>query len=846
MRPVIANLAVAARVAARELRGGLRGFRVFLASLTLGVFAIAAVGSLSAMVMAGIAENARALLGGDVEISQSGRAIDDRVIAHLQRTSERMTISHEMRAMARAVAADGPRTLVELKAVDDAYPLYGMVRLSTGEDLATALAPRNGRFGAVAEDTLLIKLAAGVGDTLRVGEIEVEVRAVLVEEPDRVANAFSLGPRLMVNDAALAAADLLQEGNLARYRYRARLAEDQPYDAWERALRAAFPEALWRLRNAREAQPSIRRFVERLTVFLTLAGVTALVVGGIGVGNAVQSYLGGKTATIATLKCLGARSDLIFGIYLLQVLALALVGVVGGTVLGALAPHAGLYVFGSSLPLPVEGAFFLRPLVLAAAFGLLTAFAFALWPLARARDIPAAGLFRDLVAPERQWPRWPFVALCVGAFAALAALAVFGVGQSFIAGWFVVGAFGMLVVFRLLASAVLWGVGRLPRATHPTLRLALANLVRPGAATAGVIVSLGVGITVLVATALVQGNLDRQVDERIPDRAPAFFFLDVQPDQVPAFEAALRALPGFHSFERAPNLRGRLVAIKGTPVTEAEIAPPQRWVRSGEVAATYSAPLPRRAAVSQGNWWPIDYRGEPIVSLDEVFAQGLGVGIGDTLTFNILGRDVTARVHNLRRVDWSDFGINFVIVFGPGTLEAAPQTHIATAAIERDQEADSYRRITQAFTNISVVRVRDVIEAATRVLDRIAAAAAGSAAVTILAGILVLAGAIAAGHRRRVYEAVVLKVVGATRGNILAAYLAEFAILGIITGTLAVAIGGLGAYLVITQVMEAEWRFLPGAAALTAALGVAVTLVFGCAGTWLALRQRPAPVLRHS
>ncbi|MSO64298.1 MAG: FtsX-like permease family protein [Alphaproteobacteria bacterium] len=840
----VVDWSVAWRFALREMRGGLKGFRVFLACLALGVFAIAAVGSLSAMIVAGIEDNARTLLGGDVEIFQTAQDVERPVLDYLSESAEAVTVARELRAMARSARPSGARTLVELKSVDGAYPLYGAVRLANGGNLAPALAERDGRFGAVAEDTLLLRLRIDVGDIVRVGDIDLEIRGVLAEEPDRVANAFSLGPRLLVGDAALDAAGLVQEGSLIRFRYRARLAPGTSYETWEKNLRARFPEAGWRARNAREAQPSIKRFVERLAIFLTLAGVTALVVGGIGVGNAINAYLGGKIATIATLKCLGARSGLIFRTYFLQVGLLAAIGIAVGLVLGILAPYAGLALFGSSLPVPAKVAVYPLPLALAAAFGALTAMSFALWPLARARDIPAAGLFRDLVAPTQRWPAWPFMLLTALAASALAALAIFGVGQPFIAAWFVVGAVGALVVFRAAAVGVVAGVRLLPRIRYPFLRLALANLVRPGAPTAAVVVSLGVGITVLVATALVQGNLDRQVKERIPDRAPTFFFLDIQPDQVTEFERLLRGGPGFVDLERTPNLRARLVGLKGLPVEDAAVAASWQWARRGEFGATYAGTRPRRTTIISGEWWPASYAGEPLVSLDEAMARGLNLAVGDPITFNILGRDITARIANLRRIDWSDFGINFMVVFAPGALDAAPQTHVATASVERSEENATYLRLTDRFANVSTVRVRDVIDAATRILNRIASAAAGAASITVLAGLFVLAGAVAAGHRRRVYEAVILKVIGATRGDVLRAYMTEFAFLGLLTGGMATGGGTLAAYLIITQVMAAEWRFMPDIAFGTAAAGVVVTMVFGFVGTWAALSQRAAPVLR--
>lgn len=835
----------ALRFALREMRGGLRGFRIFLACLALGVFAIAAVGSLSGSIVAGLQQNARIIMGGDIEISQSARDLTAAEKAWVGSRGD-ASRTQEMRAMARVPREAGERVLVELKAVDSAYPLYGVITLDPPMAIDAALGLRNGIYGAVAEPVLLTRLNAQVGDRLRIGDTEVELRAVTVTEPDKVANAFTLGPRLMLGEAGFETTGLGAEGSLIRFRYRVKTDPAVDYQSWAQAMRSEFPDATFRIRNARDAQPSIQNFIDRLAVFLTLAGVTALLIGGIGVGNAVQAYLGGKRAVIATLKSLGARGGLIFQIYLLQIGLLALVGISIGLVAGAIAPFFAIGLFAADLPIPARAQVQFPPLVLATAYGLLTALVFAVWPLARARDIPAASLFRDIVAPSGRWPRPFYVVVTIIAAFALAALAVFSGGQAFIAQWFVLGAAGALILFRLAATAIIALVRRIPRMRGATLRLALSNIARPDAPTAGVVVSLGAGLTVLVATALVQGNIQRQVAERIPDVAPAFFFLDIQPDQVASFESTMKAAPGFISLERVPNLRGRLSAINGVSAAQVTVDPEVQWVKRSEFGATYSAAKPPRAQIVEGSWWPEDYQGPPIISLDEQIARGLHLKIGDTLTFNILGRDIEARIYNLRRIDWQDFGINFFTIFGPGTLEGAPQTHLATASVRPESEAAVYRMITDRFDNVSTVRVREVIETATQLLGRIAGAAQGTAAFTILAGLLVLAGAVAAGHRRRVYDAVILKVLGATRGTVLRAYVLEFAILGLITAAIAGGGGTLGAWLVITQVMKAPWTFLPAIALGTAAGGVMLTVLLGLAGTWLALSQRPAPVLRHA
>jgi putative ABC transport system permease protein len=379
---------------------------------------------------------------------------------------------------------------------------------------------------------------------------------------------------------------------------------------------------------------------------------------------------------------------------------------------------------------------------------------------------------------------------------------------------------------------------------RPALRLALTSLSRPGAPTAGVLVSLGAGLSVLVTVALLQGNISREIAERVPQEAPAFFFIDIQPDQATAFQAAVRDMRGVREVQDLPMLRGRIIKVKDVPVKEVQAAPNSRWVTRSEIGFTYTAEIPKGTRLTAGQWWPADYSGPPAVSLDAEIAEGLGVGVGDTLTFSILGRPLQARVANLRIVDWGEFGINFVVLFAPGALEGAPQTHVASARVAPQAEEAVYAAVTSQFANVSTIRVRQVIEALTNMLQRMATAVRATAGLAILSGILVLAGAVAAGHRRRVYDAVILKVLGATRFDVLKAYVIEYALIGGLAALIAAGVGWITAYVVVTEIMNAGWTPLPGVLIVTTLGSLVVTVAVGLIGTWTALSQKPAPLLR--
>jgi len=840
------RLALAWRLARRELRGGLSGFRVFLASLALGVAAIAAVGTLSAAVIGGLQADARALLGGDLEIQLSQRSPDAAETAWLRGQATQVSEVIEMRAMARAGDA---RALVELKAVDGAYPLVGRIEVDPSqplsESLSEVLAERDGTWGAVAEAGLLAKLGVAVGDRVRLGETEVEVRGAIAREPDRVTNVISFGPRLMVAAGALADTGLMQPGSLYRHNTRVLLPPGGEPGPWAAAAREAFPAAGWQIRDASAAAPGVRRFVDRLGMFLTFAGLSALLVGGLGVANAVRHYLAGKSETIATLKCLGAPGALIVDVYLIQVLMLAAGGILAGLILGAGLPLAALALLEGRLPIPVAVGLYPAPLLTAAAMGLLTALTFAIWPLGRARNVPAAGLFRGAVADGHGRPRLGYVLAALASAAALAALTVASAYNPGFAAWFVLGSVATLAILRLAAHLLMALAARLPRPRRAALRLAVTGLHRPDAPTPSVVVSLGAGLTVLVAIALIDSNTRAQIGERLPESVPAFFFIDIPAGQGEAFDATVAAVPGVGAVERVPSLRGRIVAIAGVPVDRAPVAADAAWAVRGDRALTYSGKAPPDADFVAGRWWPEDYAGPPLLSLDAGLAAGFGVDLGDTITLNVLGREITAEIASLRQIDWHAVPFDFAMILSPAGLAGAPHSDIAAVYAPEEAEAALERAVTDRFASVSAIRTREALSAVTDLLDRIAWAIRAAAALTLAAGALVLAGAVAADRRSRTFEAVVFKVLGATRGRIAGTYLVEYGVLGMVTAAIAAGLGTAVGWAVSVWVMDFAWSVRWDIVAFTVAICVALTLAVGFAGTWRILGQKAAPHLRN-
>jgi putative ABC transport system permease protein len=835
------RLALALRFARREMRLRLSGFRIFFACLVLGVAAIAGVESLSEAFLTGLAEQGRTLLDGDVVVHLVHRETNGTETAWLKRRG-RVSESISLRAMAYAPTQE--RQLVELRAVDDAYPFFGSVALAPQIDFHKALACDARECGAVAEQTLLDRLRIAPGGTIRIGTETFRVRAALVSEPDRIAGGFSLGPHVLIGQDALMRTGLVTLGSLIDYNYHLVLPPDADPKTFKDAATAAFPDAGWEMRDRSDAAPGIRRFVEQVTMFLTLVGLTALAVGGVGAGQAVSAFLDRKRAEIAIFKSLGADGALIFLIFFLQVMAIATVAVIVGLIIGAALPFALGAAFGSDLPAPAHFAIYLGPLLFAAAFGLLSAIACSVPPLARARLIAPASLFRDLVAPADARGALPYLLGAGLAGLGVVALALLLAPAPDFAAEFLGGAAASLVVLRLIAGAFRWLLKRLPRPRTPTLRLALANLTRPGAATTNVVTALGLGLTLLATVTLLDHTISAQVKDRLPATAPSFFFIDIQPDETARFDAVIHRFKTAQDYKRTPMIRGRIVSLKGIAAKDAKVAPGAKWVLAGDRGITYAATPPDGTEITSGQWWPKDYAGAPLISFDASLAEGMGLKLGDKMTVNVLGRDIDATIANFRKVDFTTGGQNFVIVMSPEPVAHAPHSFIATVRVDPREEEPLYRAITDAFPNVSAVKVRDAIAQVDGLLQELSDGVRAASLLTILSGLLVLAGAIAAGSRGRLYDATVLKVLGATRARIATVYIVEYGLTGLLTGLLALGAGAAAADTISEQILEVHLVFDWGAALLTVLGGGAATLLFGLFGAWAALSARPAAQLR--
>lgn len=844
---LIGEWAVAWRIARRELRDGLSrgfgGFRILIACLAVGVAAIAAVGATRAAIEDGIARDAKSLLGGDIEARLLYREASPEQQAYFQALGDTTRIA-EMRTMARI---GDRRQLAALKAVDGAFPLYGGLELEPAIDAEAAFALNDGAYGAAVEQAFLDATGLQIGDQFTINRTTFEARAVIRREIDRGMGLLSLGPRVMVNHAGLDAAGLVMPGALVTWRYRVRLPDGVGAADALADLQGAFDDPGWRLRTAADASPNLRRTIDRLSLFLTLASLAALLVGGVGAANAVKAYMDSRARAVAILKCLGAPANIVFRAYLMQIGLIAGAATLLGVIIGGLAPALMGGAIGDMLGIRLVPSAAIQPLLLAAGFGLLTAFVFALWPLAAAERLPAARLISGAalgvsgIAPARK-RIWQLVA---GALA-LAGLAILTAADRSVAAGFVVGSAAAALLFLGASLGLIRLARKAPKFGGPLWRLALSGLSRPGAPTLAISLSLGLGLAALTATTMTESAFRNQIETTVAEQAPTFFFIDIQPRQQETFREIVTSTPGGSVDAESPMLRARIVKINGVASGEAVIADDVRWAIRNERGLTFAATPPAGSDIVAGAWWPADYQGPPKISFDADIAKGFGVGVGDSLTFNLLGREITAEIANLRDVDYGAMRMNFSTVFDPATLAPAPHTILATASTPPEQEAAVTRAVTDALPNVTVIRVQDAVDLAKSLLDKIGGALAAVAAMAVLSGGLTLAGAVAASQQRRVREAVLLKTAGADRRQIATAQGIEFALIGLLTAVLAVFVGAVGSWAIVTFLLQSPWSFDVPAALGPAIFALVLALGAGLIGVWRALAVPAGPLLRNA
>ncbi|MCU0234399.1 MAG: FtsX-like permease family protein [Thermoanaerobaculales bacterium] len=839
-------------LAGRELRGSAGRMAFFAACLAVGVAAVVAVAGLAAALDDGIQAQARQLLAADLAVA-SRRPIPEPVLAAVDglpgaRRAELRELPSVVSVPAAAGSPPGASLLVEIKAVAPGYPFYGALTTEPTAPLADLL----GENQVLVGPELLQRLGLAVGSRLRVGSADFVIAGTVLSEPDRLEVGFAFGPRVLMSLAALERTGLVGLGSRVGYRVLVRLEDGTAAAAVERAaaaVRAAVADpAFVEVETYLEAQPSLRRGLGRVEQFLGLVALLSLLVGGIGVAQAVRAWLAGRLDAIAVLRALGVRPREVLALYLGQAAILAAVGSGLGALAGALAAQAVPRLLAGLLPVAVTVGWQPAAMLRGIGLGIVVALLFAARPLVDVMRVPPLRVLRRDAEPLPAGRALAAVLLGV-LVAGVAAIAALQSGSLLRGLAFAGGLAAATAVLAAGAWLTVRAVARAPRDRGGVaLRHGLAALARPGAGTLGAVVALGIGVLTVLGMLLVQQRLAAQLDSELPAAAPTVFLIDIQPEQWPGVRAVLEEA-GAEALESVEVVGARLAAINGVPVAELAAARDgdgrdRRWVLTREQRLTSMATLPADNVIVEGALWSDPER--PELSIELEFARDLGARLGDTLSFDVQGVPLELVVSSLRTVEWERFSINFFLVVEPGVLERAPRHRIAAARLPAAAEPAVQDRLAAAYPNVTLLRLREILTKIVAVISRLGFAVRLLGAFTVLAGVAILAGAVSASALRRGREAALLKALGMTRAQVAAAFAVEYALVGLVAGLLG-ALGGVAMAWLVTRVgFEMPWAWSPGAPAAAVVLTVVLSVAAGLAASARALAVRPLAVLRQS
>ncbi|MGB1705563.1 MAG: ABC transporter permease [Paracoccaceae bacterium] len=828
-------------MAIRELRSGVSGFRIFLACLILGVGTISAIGTVKSGIEIAISEKGSELLGGNAEAEFTYRLANTEELKWLETISQNISRIIEFRSMAKFVeGGTNERALTQVKAVDNEYPLIGNVQLASGKSFKDVFRqPKS----AVMESDLASRLGINIGETFSLGLTKFVLRDIIQSSPDDAGTNFGLGPRTIIKSEDLLDSGLIAPGTLFTAKYRLLIEPFENLDELRALAKIKFENNGMRWRDARNGAPGISEFVSRLSAFFIMVGLAGLVVGGVGIGSAVKSYLNRKISTIAVMRSLGATNFQIFMTYFVQLAIISFIGITIGLVIGASVPHLCAPLLKVLIPIPISIVFSIKPIAEAAIYGTIIATLFTLWPLSRCENIKAAALFREMNLIKDGFPRLKYLVLSfILVLILLIISAVFNQNPE-LTSWFALGFTVALVTLFLSARILMYCIKKFGRIIngHPSTRWALAAMGGTQEGTNNSLIAIGLGLTVLAIIGQVDGNLRTSINNNLPEVAPSYFVIDIQKSQIEEVRDILNSNKGVISFDEAPMLRGIITKINNKQASEVA---GDHWVIRGDRGITYFEELPKRFNLTKGQLWPKDYSGATQISFAAEQAEELGIGIGDSVTVNIMGREITGEITSLRNVDFSSAGIGFVIAMNPSALKTAPHSFIMTIYVSTEAETAVFNNLSSRFSNITLIKVRNVIERVSNLLSSIATASSYGALTTLAMGFLVLLGSAASGQSARSYDAAILKTLGATRKDLIISYIIRFSLVGATAGFVAIFFAVGGAWCITSLVLELPFKIIWDTALMIIIGGLIANLVAGLYFATQALKVKPANFLR--
>lgn len=831
------------RMAWRDSRASRRRLLLFASCIVIGIAALVAVGSLGRALDQAVEAQARTLLGADLSIGSRVRFGPEHE-AFLRSLGGEQSREISFTTMIVFPGRQGTR-LAQVRGLDGGFPFYG--RIETLPADADQRLRTDG--GALVEESLLLQFGARVGDEIRIGQLTTRVLGALQKVPGESVAFATIAPRVYIRLADLETTGLLQTGSLARYRVLFRLPEGTDARKLVEQNRQRLDELRLAHATVEDRKEDLGQAMRNLDHFLSLVGFVALLLGGVGVASAIQVHVRQKIPTVAILRCLGVPVAGAFAIYLLQAIALGVVGAVLGAAVGAGLQHLLPRVVSDFVPVEVRLVLSWPAIFEAAALGLLLCTLFALLPLAAVRRVSPLEVLRVAYETPRhrdplQWLTFGLIALAIVAFALLHTRR-WQDGLGFAAGLAI--AFGALAA---VARLIIASTRRLPLAHWPfAFRQGLANLHRPHNRTLLLTVALGLGTFLLLTLQLTQSTLLRElVSGRQADRPNAILF-DIQPDQRDAVAELVRS-QGLPLLDQAPIVTMRLRRIRDRAVEELLNDPDNKsraWALRREFRSTFSDRLRDSEKVTAGAWVPrVDPSTEPVpVSVEEGIAKELGIALGDELAWDIQGVPLRTRVASLREVDWRRVQPNFFVVFPRGPLDDAPAFHVLVTRVESAEQSATLQRATvERFPNVSAIDITLVLRTLDQILGRIAFVIRFMALFTVATGLLVLVAAILSGRWQRVRESILLRVLGASRRQVLRILLVEYAALGLISALTGVLLAFAGTAALALLVFKIPFHPPLWPAGLALIVVTALTVVTGLLAGRGVTRHPPLEILR--
>jgi putative ABC transport system permease protein len=839
----------------REMRASWRRLLFFFICIAIGVGSIVALRSLVQNVKAAVGRESRSLLTADVQAS-SGSAWNAEIRVTLERyykspLVDAHTETFETATMLRSISDESaPPKMVELKAVQNQFPFYGEIVLAGGAKYSHDLI--KGR-GAVVKESLMGALNMKIGDLVRIGDLDFTIRGVLESEPGAGLNAFSFGPRVIVDYDDAIAAGLNKWGSRARYRalFKARDgAMDALVEGLQRDLRKQPHVAV---RSFRMSQDRMSESLSQVEDYLSLIGLIILVLGGIGVSSVTRVFVQQKMKTIAILKCLGGRNARVLGAYLAQILALGILGSLMGLLVAKIVTTFLPKVFAGAIPFNVEFGLTWQAALQGIGVGTLISLLFSLTPLLEIRRIKPILVLRGLTTEPRAWFAWrklDWMKLVSGLIVILGliALASWQAGSFQIGGVFLGALAAMTLVLNVMAAALMKFVRGFRWLPSFSVRQGVNSLYRPGNQTRTILIAVGLGVFFVVAVRSLQLNLREEFSVDMNTLRADMYLIEIQPDQRDGIQEIAAKYIGSKP-QLIPTVSARLAGISNSQADLDNVRPVEnRGMMGREYIMTYRDHIEDSEKLLAGEFWnsPTPPGAEPEVSIEELLNKELGLNVGDTMTFNVQGRPITARVANIRRVDWRNARTGFLVVFRPGPLDRAPAKYISAIKGPADSDARAHlqRDLLDKYPNVSVVDVRDIIEIARGIVQNISLAVSFVGAFVFLSGLLILIGSIAMTKFHRLYESAILKTLGAKRKLIIATLLVEYGVLGLLAGALGSSAAIALTWAVSEYVLKIDWRFMPSVNLLGIVVAAALVMAVGVLSSWDVMVKKPLGILR--